>query len=77
MKQNIFKTTVIAALSVFVLAGCSSNQTLNTTDGRTIVTDGKPQIDNDTGLVSYKNAQTGKAEQINRDQVKNMSELDT
>ncbi|KYP84559.1 lipoprotein, partial [bacteria symbiont BFo1 of Frankliniella occidentalis] len=49
MKQNIFKTTVIAALSVFVLAGCSSNQTLNTTDGRTIVTDGKPQIDNDTG----------------------------
>jgi len=26
--------------------------------------------------VSYKNAETGQTEQINRDQVKNMSELD-
>ena len=76
MKLSIFKTTAVAALSLFVLAGCSSNQTLNTTDGRTIVTDGKPQVDSDTGLISYKNAQTGKTEQINRDQVKNMSELD-
>ena len=46
------------------------------TDGKTIVTDGKPQVDEDTGLVSYKNAETGKTEQINRDQVKDMSELD-
>lgn len=76
MIANVFKATALAALSLFVLAGCSSNQTINTTDGRTIVTDGKPQIDKDTGLVSYKNAQTGKTEQINRDQVKNMSELD-
>jgi len=76
MKLSIFKTTAVAALSLFVLAGCSSNQTLNTTDGRTIVTDGKPQVDSDTGLISYKNAQTGKTEQINRDQVKNMNELD-
>ena len=76
MIANVFKATALAALSLFVLAGCSANQTINTTDGRTIVTDGKPQIDKDTGLVSYKNAQTGKTEQINRDQVKNMSELD-
>lgn len=37
---------------------------------------GKPEVDNDTGMVSYKNAATGKTEQINRDQLKNMSELD-
>ncbi|SUG90122.1 outer membrane lipoprotein [Salmonella enterica subsp. enterica] len=43
---------------------------------KTIVTDGKPEVDNDTGMVSYKNAATGKTEQINRDQLKNMSELD-
>jgi hypothetical protein len=30
----------------------------------------------DTGLVSYKNAETGQTEQINRDQVKSMGELD-
>ena len=72
MKTTIF-AVVVASL---FLAGCSSNQSLQTTDGKTIVTDGKPQVDSDTGLVSYKNAQTGKIEQINRDQVKNMSELD-
>jgi hypothetical protein len=58
------------------LTACSSNQAIKTTDGRTIVTSGKPQIDSDTGLVSYKDAQTGKTEQINRDKITNMSELD-
>ena len=62
--------------ALFTVAGCSSNQTVKTTDGKTIVTDGKPQVDEDTGLVSYKNAETGKTEQINRDQVKSMGELD-
>lgn len=37
---------------------------------------GNLEVDNDTGMVSYKNAATGKTEQINRDQLKNMSELD-
>lgn len=76
MKVTLFKATSVAALSLLMLAGCSSNQSLQTTDGKTIVTDGKPQVDKDTGLVSYKNAQTGKTEQINREQIKNMSELD-
>ncbi|HHX9726144.1 TPA: YgdI/YgdR family lipoprotein, partial [Citrobacter braakii] len=69
-------TSIFTAAALFTVAGCSSNQAVKTTDGKTIVTDGKPQIDDDTGLVSYKNAQTGKTEQINRDQVKDMSELD-
>lgn len=76
MKSTLFKTTFIAALSLFMLAGCSSNQSIQTTDGKTIVTDGKPQVDDETGLVSYKDARTGKTEQINREQIKNMSELD-
>ena len=73
------KTILAAALlftTVGALTGCSSNQAIRTTDGRTIVTDGKPQVDSDTGLVSFKNAQTGKTEQINRDQISNMNELD-
>ena len=76
MKATMFKATLIAILSLSALAWCSSNQSLQTTDGRTIVTDGKPQVDDETGLVSYKDAQTGKTEQINREQIKNMSELD-
>ena len=67
---------ILTAGALFTVAGCSSNQTLKTTDGKTIVTDGKPQVDDDTGLVSYKNAETGQTEQINRDQVKSMGELD-
>ena len=76
MQTQLLIASLFAAATVFTVAGCSSNQAIKTTDGKTIVTDGKPQVDDDTGLVSYKNAETGKTEQINRDQVKNMSELD-
>ncbi|MEJ1267670.1 YgdI/YgdR family lipoprotein [Pantoea ananatis] len=76
MRTKSFSAAVLLALSLATLVGCSSNQSIKTSDGRTIVTDGKPQIDSDTGLVSYRDAQTGKTEQINRDQINNMSELD-
>ena len=76
MQKHILITSIFTAAALFTVAGCSSNQAVKTTDGKTIVTDGKPQVDDDTGLVSSKNAQTGKTEQINRDQVKDMSELD-
>ncbi|SFD08538.1 protein of unknown function [Kosakonia arachidis] len=77
MQMNkLLMTSIFTAAALFTVAGCSSNQAVRTTDGRTIVTDGKPKVDDDTGMVSYKNAETGKTEQINRDQVKNMSELD-
>ena len=76
MRSKLLLTSLFAAATLFTVAGCSSNQAVKTTAGKTIVTDGKPEIDSDTGLVSYKNAETGKTEQINRDQVKNMSELD-
>lgn len=76
MRNKLLMTSIFTAAALFTVAGCSSNQAVRTNDGRTIVTDGKPQVDDDTGLVSYKNAETGKTEQINRDQVKNMSELD-
>jgi uncharacterized protein YcfL len=76
MRNHLFVTSLFAAAALFTVAGCTSNQAVKTTDGKTIVTDGKPEVDSDTGLVSYKNAETGKTEQINRDQVKSMGELD-
>lgn len=76
MKSRIATAVFLTSLSLIALTGCSSNQSIRTTDGRTIVTDGKPQIDNETGLVSYKDAQSGKTVQINRDRISNMSELD-
>lgn len=76
MRTKLLLTSLFTAATLFTVAGCSSNQAVKTTDGKTIVTDGKPQVDDDTGLVSYKNAETGQTEQINRDQVKSMGELD-
>ncbi len=76
MRTKLLVTTSLTALALLFVSGCSSNQTVRTNDGKTIVTDGKPQVDDDTGLVSYKNAETGKTEQINRDRVNSMSELD-
>ncbi|WP_149323806.1 MULTISPECIES: YgdI/YgdR family lipoprotein [Enterobacter] len=76
MQNKLLIASVLAATTMFTVAGCSSNQAVKTPDGKTIVTDGKPQVDDDTGLVSYKNAETGQTEQINRDQVKSMGELD-
>lgn len=54
MHYKPLTAAVFAAAALLTVAGCSSNQSLKTTDGRTIVTDGKPQVDDDTGLVSYK-----------------------
>ncbi len=76
MRTRLLVTSTLAAVALLLVGGCSSNQSIKTTDGKTIVTDGKPQVDDDTGLVSYKNAETGRTEQINRDQVKSMNELD-
>ncbi len=75
MKKNTLLTLILASTVALTLSACSSNQAIKTTDGRTIVTDGKPKVDDDTGLVSYKDAQSGKTEQINRDEISNMSEL--
>lgn len=76
MQNKLLIASIFAATAMFTVGGCSSNQAVKTTDGKTIVTDGKPQVDDDTGLVSYKNAETGKTEQINRNEVKSMGELD-
>ncbi|MCK8356950.1 YgdI/YgdR family lipoprotein, partial [Erwinia amylovora] len=43
-----------AALGLVVMiSGCSSDYVMATIDGKMIMTDGKPQIDKETGLVKY------------------------
>ena len=75
MQKHILITSIFTAAALFTVAGCSSNQAVKTTDGKTIVTDGKPQTDNDTGMISYKDA-WGNKQQINRSDVKQLGELD-
>jgi len=68
-------TAVLAVCTLaFSLTACSSNYVMHTNDGRTIVADGKPTVDTDTGMISYKDA-NGNEQQINRTDVKEMVEM--
>lgn len=62
--QKRLMTALFTAATLFTVAGCSSNQAVETTDGKTIVTDGKPEVDNDTGMVSYKTPPPGKPNRL-------------
>ncbi|WP_368900393.1 YgdI/YgdR family lipoprotein [Mixta calida] len=63
-----------AAVSMMLLlSGCSSNYVMATKDGHMILTDGKPEIDKDTGLVKYTD-QAGNELQINGDEVSSIIE---
>lgn len=57
----------------FAVSGCSSDYVMSTKDGRMILTDGKPEVDDDTGLVSYRDREGNKM-QINRDEVSQIIE---
>ena len=58
---------IISAVGLaFAVSGCSSDYVMATKDG-------KPEIDDDTGLVSYHDQQ-GNAMQINRDDVSQIIE---
>ncbi|NIF23212.1 MULTISPECIES: YgdI/YgdR family lipoprotein [Pantoea] len=63
---------VLLAATV-MLSGCSSDYVMATKDGRMILTSGKPNIDKDTGLVSYTD-QSGNKMQINGDDISTMIE---
>lgn len=72
------KTAAIisACVMTFALSACSSpNYVMHTNDGRSIVSDGKPKTDDETGMISYKDA-NGNKQQINRTDVKEMVALE-
>ncbi|HAV1899980.1 TPA: YgdI/YgdR family lipoprotein [Enterobacter hormaechei subsp. steigerwaltii] len=65
---------IISAVGLaFAVSGCSSDYVMSTKDGRMILTDGKPVVDDDTGLVSYRDRE-GNQMQINRDEVSQIIE---
>ncbi|WP_154060385.1 YgdI/YgdR family lipoprotein [Enterobacter hormaechei] len=65
---------IISAVGLaFAVSGCSSGYVMSTKDGRMILTDGKPEVDDDTGLVSYRDRE-GNQMQINRDEVSQIIE---
>ncbi|GKW12400.1 MULTISPECIES: YgdI/YgdR family lipoprotein [Pectobacterium] len=61
------KMAITLAL-LFTLAGCSSDYVMATKEGQMLLTQGKPVLDKDTGLLSYTDEQ-GNQKQINSDQI--------
>ncbi|PWC14925.1 YgdI/YgdR family lipoprotein [Brenneria roseae subsp. americana] len=70
-KISIFAAIIMA----FSLAACSSNYVMHTNDGRTIIAEGKPKVDDETGMISYTDAY-GLQQQINRDNVREMTKAE-
>ncbi|CCK11777.1 probable lipoprotein [Cronobacter sakazakii 680] len=74
--MNKLAAVVSACMMTFALSACSGpNYVMHTNDGRSIVTDGKPKTDDDTGMIKYKDA-NGNQQQINRTDVKEMVALE-
>ncbi|AGE85090.1 YgdI/YgdR family lipoprotein [Cronobacter sakazakii] len=71
--MNKWAVAISAVGLAFAVSGCSSDYVMATKDGRMILTEGKPQVDDETGLVSYRDPQ-GNEMQINRDQVSQIIE---
>lgn len=71
MKKSFM--VVCAGAMLALLAGCSSNYVMTTKSGQTIVTQGKPQLDKDTGMTSYTD-ESGKKRQINSSDVAQLVE---
>jgi len=63
----------LVMVTAALLSGCSSDYVMATKDGRMIMTEGKPSIDKETGLVQYTD-QTGHDVQINSDEVSTIIE---
>ncbi|SUG29428.1 outer membrane lipoprotein [Salmonella enterica subsp. arizonae] len=59
----------------FMLAGCTTHYVMATKSGQTIVTQGKPQLDNETGKTTYTD-QEGNQREINSNEVAQFIEAD-
>lgn len=58
---------------LFPLVGCSSNYVMATKEGNMLLTQGKPALDKDTGLLSYTDEE-GNQKQINSDQISQIAQ---
>ncbi len=58
---------------LFPLVGCSSHYVMATKEGKMLLTQGKPALDKDTGLLSYTDEE-GNQKQINSDQISQIAQ---
>lgn len=73
MKTRTLILGLVISVSGLMLTGCAGQYVISTKDGHMITTNGKPEIDKSTGLISYKDLD-GSQHQIHQDDVKEMVE---
>ncbi|WAH51517.1 YgdI/YgdR family lipoprotein [Pseudescherichia vulneris] len=72
--KRIAAALILGAVSLS-LVGCSSDYIMSTKNGEMIVTQGKPEIDKDTGMTRYVDQQ-GYSRQIKTSDVSQLIEKD-
>ncbi|MGU9866847.1 MULTISPECIES: YgdI/YgdR family lipoprotein [Kluyvera] len=71
MKKSLY--FLCAGAMLLALTGCTTNYVMTTKSGQTIVTQGKPKLDKETGMTSYTD-QDGNAREINSSDVSQLVE---
>lgn len=71
MKKFIALTGLV--FMSLTIAGCSSDYVLQKKNGEMIITHGKPEVDDDNGLITYEDV-AGNEHAINRNQIVQMIE---
>lgn len=69
----MIKQTALALLCLAALTGCASEYLIVTNDGSVMTSDGKPELDKDTGMLEYEDSE-GRKQQINSQTVKTIIE---
>ncbi|MBB2496569.1 YgdI/YgdR family lipoprotein [Aquipseudomonas ullengensis] len=67
------KHWIIAGLCVIGLSGCATDYLIATTDGQMLSAEDKPELDEETGLIQYEDAE-GNDQQIPQNMVKQIIE---
>ncbi|HSC85183.1 MAG TPA: YgdI/YgdR family lipoprotein [Pseudomonas sp.] len=67
------KQWIIAVLCVIGLSGCTTDYLIATTDGQMLNAEDKPELDEETGLIQYEDAE-GNDQQIPQNMVKQIIE---
>ena len=67
------RNLLLAALCALTLAGCASDYFIATTDGRMLNAEGKPQFDESTGMLEFKDSE-GRKQQVPMTDVKQVIE---
>lgn len=65
--------TAIALITLAAVAGCSTPSQIHTRDGRAIPTADRPEVDEDTGFVTYE--KDGREVQMNKSDVQAIEEI--